>query len=167
MKLDKKYYSRITQIDNDLILDNGIYFLKNTVSKYKKPTFNKNLYKYNSNKMINDTFEHEGILVLEENNELLIFNSCSHNGILNSIETVKSKIPNKKIKGYFGGLHLFDPPTKINESNDYLDYLIDELKNMNITVYTGHCTGKYSLNYLKKGLGELIQEINTGMAINL
>jgi len=38
---------------------------------------------------------------------------------------------------------------------------------MDITVYTGHCTGKYSLNYLKKGLGDIIQEINTGMVINL
>ena len=170
LKLDKKFRSRITQVKDDLIMDNmndKIYFLKNMVSKYQKPTFNKNLYKKDKNKIVNDNFDHEGILVLEENNELLIFNSCSHNGILNVIETVKTKIPNKKIRSYLGGLHLFNPPTKTNESPEYLDYLIKELRNMDITIYTGHCTGRYALNYMKDALGSMIQEINTGMELSL
>jgi 7,8-dihydropterin-6-yl-methyl-4-(beta-D-ribofuranosyl)aminobenzene 5'-phosphate synthase len=167
LKMDEKYNTRITQVSDDLILDNKIYFLKNIISKYKKSVFNKNLYKKENWKMINDNFDHEGILVFEENNELLIFNSCSHNGILNIIETVREKIPNKKIKAFFGGLHLFNPSTKSNESAEYLDYLIKELKGMDLIIYTGHCTGKFALNYLKKSLGGMIQEINTGMELNL
>ena len=155
----------ITQIENDLNIENYIHFIKNICSNYRKPTFNKNLYKKESKKLLKDNFDHEGILVLEDNNELLIFNSCSHNGILNIIETVKAKVPNRKIKSYIGGLHLFNPPTKTNENTEYLDYLINELKKMDIVIYTGHCTGKYALNYMKKCLGDKIKEINSGMEL--
>ena len=165
LKLDKKYRSRITQIDDDLKLDNSIYFFRNIETKFKKPTFNKKLFKKDSGKIINDTFEHEGILVMENNDELLVFNSCSHNGILNVIETVKIKFPNKKIRCYIGGLHLYNPMTKMNDSDEYLDYLIEELEKMDIIVYTGHCTGKYALKYMKEKLGDKIQEINTGMEL--
>jgi 7,8-dihydropterin-6-yl-methyl-4-(beta-D-ribofuranosyl)aminobenzene 5'-phosphate synthase len=167
LKLNKKYRSRISQLSDDLVIDKKIHFLKNIVSKYQKPTFNKKLYKKINGSLINDTFEHESILVVEDNNELVIFNSCSHNGILNIIDTVKTNIPNKKIRCYIGGLHLFNPTTKINDSDEYLDYLINGLKEMDIIIYTGHCTGKYGLKYLKEKLGEKIQEINTGMELSV
>ena len=166
-KLDYKYKTKIKQIENDLELPGKIHFLKNTVAKYIKPTFNKSLYKKYNGKIVNDDFTHEGILVLEDNNELVIFNSCSHNGILNIIETVKEKLPNKRIRSYVGGLHLHNPKTNENEKNDYLDYLIKELREMEIKLYIGHCTGKHSLHYLKKYLGDTINEINTGMEYNV
>ena len=166
-KLDKKSYSRMIKAEDDLIIDNKIYFLKNTVSLHQKPTFNKVLYKKENGKKIKDNFNHEGILVLEDNNELVIFNSCSHNGILNVLETVKTKIPDKKIRAYVGGLHLCNPKTKEHEGTEYLDNLIKEIKRMDIIVYTGHCTGKYALNYMKEKLAEGLREINTGMKLNI
>jgi len=167
LKLAGANYSRVTQVKEDLIIDGGIQFLKNAVSDYVKPTFNKVLYKRDEKKLVNDTFDHEGILVLEDNNELLIFNSCSHNGILNVIETVRSKIPDKKIRAYVGGLHLCNPDTEQHEDDERLDYLIKELRERNVIVYTGHCTGKYALDYMKKKSGKMIQEINTGMELNI
>lgn len=167
LNLKKANRSRITQLNDDLIIDNKIYFLKNIVSEYQKPTFNKVLYKKDKGKMVQDSFNHEGILVLDDNNELLIFNSCSHNGILNVIETVKRKIPDKKIRAYTGGLHLCNPSTKQHESDEYLDFLVNEIRKMNIIIYTGHCTGKYPADYLKEKLGEKIQKINTGMRLNI
>jgi 7,8-dihydropterin-6-yl-methyl-4-(beta-D-ribofuranosyl)aminobenzene 5'-phosphate synthase len=165
LRLNKKFYSKITQLEDDLIINNSIYFIKNRSSKYQKPTLNKYLYQKIERRYILDTFEHEGILVLEDNDELIVLNLCSHNGILNSLETVKMQFPNKRIRSYVGGLHLIHPPTKENEGNEYLDYLVEGLKEVDITIYTGHCTGEYSFNYLKERLGEKIQEINTGMEL--
>ena len=167
IKLDKKNNSRMIETNENIAIDNKIYYIRNTVEKYKKPTFNKMLYKLENKKKINDDFNHEGILVIVENENLHILNLCSHNGILNSIETVKNMFPNKKVKNYVGGLHLYNPPTGKNDSNEYLDYLIGHLKEMDVCVYTGHCTGKYALNYLKNNLEEKIIEINTGMEIIL
>ena len=166
-KPDKSSYSRVIKADNDLIIDSTIHFLKNTACGHQKPTFNKVLYKKDNGKRIKDNFDHEGILVLEDNNELVIFNSCSHNGLLNIMETVKTKIPDKRIRAYAGGLHLCNPTTKEHEDNEYLDHLIDEIKRMGIVVYTGHCTGKYAMGYMKEKLGERLQEINTGMKLNV
>jgi 7,8-dihydropterin-6-yl-methyl-4-(beta-D-ribofuranosyl)aminobenzene 5'-phosphate synthase len=167
LQLDKRHNSRIEQLANDLNINDKIYFLKNSVSKYKKPKFNKVLFKKEQGKMIRDNFEHEGILVLEDNDELIIFNACSHNGILNVIETVKSKIPNKNIRSYIGGLHLSNPITKAREDKGDLDFLAKKLMEMNIKIYTGHCTSRNVLHYLKKYLNDNIQEINTGMELNV
>ena len=167
LKLRKKYQSKINQTSSDLIIDNCIYFLKNTVNKYQKPASNRSLFKMDNKRIIPDTFDHEGILVFEDNNELIIFNSCSHNGLLNIIETVEAKIPDKKIRSYIGGLHLSNPTTQKHESNEYLDMLTSNLKQKDICVYTGHCTGKYAFDYLKENLKDKIQVINTGMRLNV
>ena len=166
-KLDKKYYSRVNHVKEDLIINNKIYFLKNTATVNEKPTANKALFKKEKGRIVNDTFDHEGILVLEDNNELLIFDSCSHNGVLNIIETVKTKIPDKLIRSYTGGLHLSNPGTEKHENHEYLDYLIKQIKNMNIRLYTGHCTGRFALDYMKEKLGDMMQEINTGMELSI
>ena len=168
LKLHEQNRSRIIQVSDDLIIDDTIFFLRNSVATYKKPIINKRLFKNNGGRIINDTFDHEGILALEDNDELVIFNSCSHNGILNAIETVQAKIPNKRIRSYVGGLHLFSPRIlRGREYTGYLDSLINELKGLDITVYTGHCTGKFALDYMKEKLGNMIQEINTGMVLNV
>ena len=167
LKLHNRHSSKITQIKDDLIIDSSICFLKNSVFKYQKPASNKSLLKIENRRIIPDTFDHEGILVFEDNNELVIFNSCSHNGLLNIIETVETKIPDKKIRAYVGGLHLSNPSTKEHESNEYLDMLTRNLSQKDINIYTGHCTGTYALNYLKEKLKDKIHEINTGMKLNI
>jgi len=165
LKIRKKYNSKITQLSGDLVIDDGIYFLKNSISNYQKPNSNGNLFKKDSSGIVPDTFDHEGILVIEDKGELIVFNSCSHNGILNIIETVETRIPNKKIRAYVGGLHLSNPGTKQHESDEYLDTLIKQIAEKGITVYTGHCTGRYAIDYLKNGLKEKLREINTGMRV--
>jgi len=167
LSINRKYTSRINQIGDDLLIENNIYFLRNSFSEYEKTSLNNKLFKRVGKSIINDTFDHEAILVIEENNELVIFSPCSHNGILNIIETVKIKIPDKRIGAFIGGLHLWDPFPGANVSIDYLDYLINELKDLDITIYTGHCTGTYAFNYMQKYLGEKIQEISTGMILYL
>jgi 7,8-dihydropterin-6-yl-methyl-4-(beta-D-ribofuranosyl)aminobenzene 5'-phosphate synthase len=164
-KVKPEYKNRIIQLNNDINIEDKIYFIKNNCNKYKKPEYNKVLYKKENGKLMRDKFEHEGILVIKDGNELVIFNSCSHNGILNIIETIKSKIPNTKIRSYVGGLHLYNPITKLHEDKKALDEITHELKKLNIKVYTGHCTGKYSMNYMKEKLGNMFKEINTGMEL--
>ena len=167
LKLKRKFNGRITSLDKDLSIGNNIYFLKNTAGNFQKPSSNRTLLKKTGSKVMPDTFDHEGILVIDENDELVIFNSCSHNGLLNIINTVEEKIPNKKLRSYVGGLHLSNPKTQEHESNEYLDVLINELKKKDITVYTGHCTGKYAFDYLKNALKDNIQKISTGMILNV
>jgi metal-dependent hydrolase (beta-lactamase superfamily II) len=36
-----------------------------------------------------------------------------------------------------------------------------------IQLYTGHCTGNYSFNFLKEKLGDKIHKISTGMQLKI
>ncbi|MDR3259695.1 MAG: MBL fold metallo-hydrolase [Fusobacteriaceae bacterium] len=167
MKLNKKYFSRITEIKEDTKLGENIFFLKNITHKYTLSTFDKLLYKQEDGQLVRDTFDHEGILVIEDNNELVIFSPCSINGVLNIISTVMEKMPNKKIRSYVGGLHLINIVNHLHENNEYLDKLIEKLKKSNIIFYTGHCTGKYAVDYMNKKLHNRVKEIKTGMVIHV
>ena len=167
LKLNKEYRSRVTQLAGDMNIDKKIFFLKNTVSRYQKPTLNKKLFKKENGRVVHDTFDHEGILVLDDAKELVIFNSCSHNGILNTIQTIKSKLPNRKIRSYVGGLHLFNPVTSAGETTEYMDDLSGELKELPVIIYTGHCTGRPAMNYMKEKLNDQLREIRTGMELSV
>jgi 7,8-dihydropterin-6-yl-methyl-4-(beta-D-ribofuranosyl)aminobenzene 5'-phosphate synthase len=165
MKLNKKYFSRITEIKDDTKLEENVFFLKNIIHKYPLPTFDELLYKQEGGELIRDTFDHEGIFVIEDNNELVIFSPCSTNGVLNIISSVMEKIPHKRIRSYVGGLHLINIVNHVHETNGYLDKLIEKFKKIDTIFYTGHCTGNYAFDYMNKKLPNRMNQIKTGMEL--
>lgn len=142
---------------------------------FGQPYKNKTLFERcpNESGMHNDTFNHECALVFQlENNEYAIFNSCSHNGVLNTIEAVKKQLPEiatGKIVAYVGGFHF---PWKIGEviapediSN--MDELANSVTDQNslcagIHLYSGHCTGEAALDYLEHKMANHFTRFTTG-----
>lgn len=167
LKCSDETKKRITSLEEDFRIDDKIFFIRNTVDIYPKSSLNKDLYMQIDGKKTHDTFLHEGILVIEDNNELVVFNSCSHNGVMNSIETVMKVFPDKKIRAYVGGFHFCNPVSKQNEDNKALDEFANYFSDKDIKLYTGHCTGEYAFNYLKKQLGNKIHQISTGMELEI
>jgi 7,8-dihydropterin-6-yl-methyl-4-(beta-D-ribofuranosyl)aminobenzene 5'-phosphate synthase len=158
---------RIHTIDEKLQIDEKTFFVRNTVTDYPAPSLNKELYIQTNKNKIPDTFKHEGILVIENNNELVVFNSCSHSGVINSIETVKRLFPQRKIGSYVGGFHFCNPINKQHESNENLQIFVDYFKKKDIQLYTGHCTGDYAFEFIQERLGNSIHKISTGMVLNV
>jgi 7,8-dihydropterin-6-yl-methyl-4-(beta-D-ribofuranosyl)aminobenzene 5'-phosphate synthase len=155
----KKRIARLT--DNKQIASNT-WFIKNTVHAFKKPLFNESLYKKTDAGMERDDFAHEGILVMENDGGLVVFNSCSHNGVINSIESVKKEFAGKPIRSYVGGFHFYNPMARRHEDDGYLDEFADYIRRENIHLYTGHCTGDYCIEYLKGKIGNLVDALQTG-----
>ena len=158
---------RIRSLHENIQIDRKTWFIRNTCHDNKKPSFNKNLLKHIDNNYITDTFDHEGILVLEDDGELAVFNSCSHNGVINSIESVKQQFKGMKIRSYVGGFHFHDPIGNRDEEDGSLDSLVKYIKPSGIRLYTGHCTGDYPFEYLKKELGEQIVRMRTGYRMSV
>jgi 7,8-dihydropterin-6-yl-methyl-4-(beta-D-ribofuranosyl)aminobenzene 5'-phosphate synthase len=102
-----------------------------------------------------DDFKHEQCLIVGD----VLFAGCAHTGIVNIYEKAKSIRP---IKHIFGGFHLYNPVTKKCEDKTLIESIAKELKDEDIQIYTGHCTGKNAFDILHSVLGQKIEEISTG-----
>ena len=115
--------------------------------------------------MVPDDFAHEIVMAVKEGGKLVIFTGCSHNGILNMVDTAASKFKGVPIKAVIGGLHLIGVPplnfmggTKSQVrglARSMLDYPIEK-------TYTGHCTGTPAFKVLKSVMEERLIDISTG-----
>lgn len=146
----------------------NIFIITNLSRKYAQPKGNKYLFTDAGNGRKPDTFEHELLLVIKEDDGLIVFTGCAHSGVLNMIETAIHLFPNTRIKAVVGGFHLVGLPlfnsiggTKkdieaIGEA--ILTYPIDKL-------YTGHCTGMKAYGILKGVLGDALEYLPTGRSV--
>ncbi|MFA6127728.1 MAG: MBL fold metallo-hydrolase [Bacteroidales bacterium] len=164
-KLFNQYAERIHFIDKDTSIDQDVLLVEGFPSGFPQPEANKALFEKLDKQLIPDMFRHELAMVLTEHDELVIFSGCSHSGIMNIIEKVRSVFPDEKIKAVFGGLHIHNPISKKDETPAYIAKLTAEMQVMNLVFYTGHCTGEANFRSIREKLGMKIQTMNTGELI--
>ena len=148
-------------------IDEGVYLLPHHATKQ---TVNKNLYKKEHVDYIKDDFKHELSLIFCENDELIVFNSCSHVGMASIRDDIKKHFPTCPVKAYFGGLHMKGKDNNQEicvYSDEQIDYMSHIIKKENMIVYTGHCTGDIGYSRLSLLLDEHIQKLYSGLQIKL
>ena len=104
--LDQKIIAqnrRIYFIDEDTQIEDKIILLEGFTEVFPQPEANKALFEKTENRFITDKFNHELVMLLIENDEIVLFSGCSHSGIINIIEEVKLFSKNMRIKATFGG----------------------------------------------------------------
>ena len=148
-------------------IDEGVYLVPHRSSQH---TINKNLYKKVSNECIFDDFTHELSLVFEKDDELVVLNSCSHVGMLSVIEELSYLFKDKKVKAYFGGLHMkgrHHGEEICVYNNEQIEEICEVITKNNIEVYTGHCTGDIAFAKLKEQCDDLIHKLYSGLSIEI
>lgn len=89
----------------------------------------------NNNQYEIDTFDEEIALVIDTEEGLVIISGCSHNGILNIVNTIQEKT-GEKVYAVIGGFHLLDA------SEEKIQDTIDRFKELDIEkIGLSHCTG--------------------------
>jgi len=167
----RNYKDNFTFISDVTKLDEGIYLVPDNPTDLAGIGEKAKLYKMVDNNLIPDDFSHELSMVFDTANGLVIFNSCSHAGIVNIIKEVKKYYTDKKIHAFIGGLHM--KGKKENEiictfSEEEIKGIADYLKEVGLEkLYTGHCTGEPAIDLLKKYLGERVEVLSTGKVICL
>ena len=172
MGIDKallnKASGRFSFINKTTEIRPNIFIITSLSHKYEQPKGNKYLFTDSGDGCKPDTFDHELLLVIKEDDGLIVFTGCAHSGVLNMIETAIELFPNTRIKAVVGGFHLVGLPlfnsiggTKkdieaIGET--MLTYPIDKL-------YTGHCTGMKAYEILKGVLGDYLEYFPTGRSV--
>lgn len=126
------------------------------------------LFKRGEDDFIPDDYRHEQSLVLEEERGLVVFNSCSHTGIVNIVRGVKEQLPGREVFAVVGGLHMFGRNhTGMNCTPEYVFQVADALKELGVQeVYTGHCTGEIALGLLQERFGPGCRALSTGLTLS-
>ena len=104
--------SRIYFIDEDTQIEEKIILLEGFPEIFPQPEANKALFEKTGNRFVTDKFNHEIVMLLIENEEIVLFSGCSHSGIINIIEEVKIFSKAMRIKAALGGFHIHNSISK-------------------------------------------------------
>lgn len=142
-----------------------VFVFPKIIASHPKPIGNKQLYLKRNGKLFQDDFSHEMVMAIKDNDELVIFTGCSHNGLLNMVDTVARKFKGVPIKAVIGGFHLVSsPPFNFMAGNKHdVEKLGKSVLNFPVEMtYTGHCTGTKAFEVLKSVMGNRLMGIKTG-----
>lgn len=155
---------RFVFVEANLELMQGVNIITDIKHNYKKPSDSKNLYAKKGKTFEKDSFNHELMLTVDDGGRIFVITGCSHNGILNMVDTVKQTKPDSEII-VIGGFHMFNPITKgmSEKKQDVIDIASIFKYDSNISkIITGHCTGKKAYKVLDSVLEEKLTVMNTG-----
>jgi len=168
--LFKTYAARFGYIEKFTEILTGVYIFPTIGTAYPKPKGNRSLYTRKGTRWSLDNFDHELIMAVRENGNLVIFTGCSHNGVLNMVDTVAEKFPGLPIKAVIGGFHLICLPKRnslADSKTDIQNIAKETLRYPIQSMYTGHCTCQKAYAVLKSVLGEKLQHLQTGTVLQI
>lgn len=152
---------RIIYTNQDISLLENITVIPDIKIYNKIDTHFENMFIKEDNHYLQDKFEDEQFLVINNKGSLTIISGCSHRGISNIIRTVSDKF-NLTIDYVIGGFHLK------NETEQKVRTIINLLKDFNIkNIGVSHCTGVEYLQLIKDLATANVFYNYTGNVINL
>ena len=158
----KKYESRIRYVSGDQEILPGVTLLPHKGEGLEEKGKRARMYVRKGILWRPDSFAHEQSLVVDTEEGLVVFNSCSHGGADQIIRETKETWPEKKIAALVGGLHLF------RSSDDVVRALAERVRQTGIErIYTGHCTGDRAFEILREELGDRVEPIRAGLRIRI
>ena len=156
---------RFIMADEMMEIDDHVYLIRDPGSE----TAGKKLYRKEGDTYVHDDFHHEQSLVFDTEKGLVVFNSCSHTGLISIVENIEKRM-HKPVYAYIGGLHM----KSVKHGVEGTDFTKEELKAIadfalsHIQyVYTGHCTGNVAMEILKRYMQERLLALYTGCVIEL
>lgn len=161
-----KYKERFRFIDQTNPLIDDIFVITDIQGPHAKPVANEGVLRETGDGNIEaDDFSHEVAYVFKNKDGLIIYSGCNHNGLLNTLETVRDQFPAIPIKAVLGGFHLMNPITnKMAEEKETVEKIAQYLKQHfpDTYFYTGHCTGAEGYQILKSILQNKIEYFTSG-----
>lgn len=167
-ELQQEQATRFEFIDGFTEVLPDVYILTGISRQYPQPKGNRRLFVKKDNTFSHDTFQHELIMVIREEDGLVVFTGCSHHGVLNMIASAAQQFPGLPIKAVFGGFHLIGLPklnTMAGSKKEVRNLGAELLKYPVEQVYTGHCTGKKAYRVLKGVMADKLDYFPTGSEV--
>ena len=149
----------------------GLHVLPQIRGEHPRPSGNRLLFlRREDGTCVRDDFRHELVVAIRERDALVVLTGCSHNGLVNMVETVMREFPGLPVRAVVGGFHLANlPPFKgMSEPRAIVESIGRGVLDLGVgTTYTGHCTGAQAFAVLRGVMGERIAEIRSGSRLEL
>jgi 7,8-dihydropterin-6-yl-methyl-4-(beta-D-ribofuranosyl)aminobenzene 5'-phosphate synthase len=148
----------------------GVFLLTEIGSSHARPKGNRRLFAERDGRLVPDSFDHELMMVIRDQDGLVVFSGCSHHGILNMIDAAVAHFPEQPIKAILGGFHLIGLPffnsmaASRREVEDIGRLILEHSPGI---VYSSHCTGQKAFSVLKGVMGDTLESIHTGTSVEL
>ena len=156
------FADRIESVRGVFPLTEGAWLVPHTTAGLSSIGRREKMFRRIEGRWVPDDFSHEQSLVLDTEKGLVIINSCSHGGVVNTVDEVRAAFPGKHVYGYIGGFHLF------NKTESEIDAVADALKGISVDyICTGHCTKERAYAILAGRLGERIEQLHSGLRIEI
>jgi 7,8-dihydropterin-6-yl-methyl-4-(beta-D-ribofuranosyl)aminobenzene 5'-phosphate synthase len=167
-RLLQAYSDRFEFVDQPTEIAADLFILTEIGEPYPQPKGNRYLFVEKEGKHSADSFDHELVMVLRQEDGLVVFTGCSHRGILNMVDAVSRQFEGIPIKAVFGGFHLVSIPilNLMAGSKAEVEEIGREMLRYPIAMtYTGHCTGAKAYGVLKGVMGDKLSYVPTGSSI--
>jgi 7,8-dihydropterin-6-yl-methyl-4-(beta-D-ribofuranosyl)aminobenzene 5'-phosphate synthase len=161
---------RIIVVNEDIEIGEGIYLLVSIPCIEPRPIGNDLLFTKENEAIVRDSFDHELVLVIKEEDGIVIFTGCGHSGVLNMVHAAKRKFPDQRIKAVIGGFHLsFGVPSEdIARNASDASTVADGLVELGCErVISGHCTGDQAIAALTERLRDRHDALFTGFTVDV
>lgn len=158
----EEYGSRLKYVTGDYELFPGVMLIPHKTEGLEAIGEKALMYVRKGRKYLPDAFTHEQSLVFDTPKGMVVFNSCSHGGADNIINEIAATFPDKKIYAIIGGFHLY-----LTSDEDVKKFAKRVKKTGIEKVVTGHCTGEKAYEILKKELGNKVEQMHSGLVIEL
>lgn len=146
--------SKVTRIDNAMTL------FADVPGNCCNPIGNRLL--FGPTETENDSFCHEQSLLIEEDNNVVLFAGCAHRGIVNILRKAE-EVVGKAPTHVFAGMHLVKSGLDEAAENTFITTLAGELRKYKDTMfYTMHCTGEEQYQKLQSFMGRQIEYLACG-----
>lgn len=161
----KEVAGRLEVVQGEKEIFPGVYLLGNVAMERANAEGNKYLLTRSARGLNEDSFEHELVMVIREEDGLTLFTGCGHRGIVNMVEAVKKRFSGERLKAVIGGFHLALQPGKpgIAGTREDIVEIADNFKEAEVEkIITGHCTGNDACTILHEELGQKFFRLTTG-----
>lgn len=153
----KKHAERIRYVSGVHAIADGIWLVPHRKADYAPIALRSDLYTVDQGQRHPDDFSHEQSLVMETEQGLVVFNSCSHAGMTNILADIQEMMGRSDVCAYVGGLHLY------KLTDEELEVLCKEIQSTPIEhIFTGHCTGDHAFGFLQEKMGSRIEQFSSG-----
>ena len=162
--------SNINIISGDYRIDNALSIFSGVNEKILWPKGNsvlkEKIFVDEDYKFIQDEFNHEQYLVIEQEGKKILISGCAHNGILNIVNEFYLRFGEPPY-AVISGFHMMNKNGYSDEEVRIIENTAVKLNEINTIFYTCHCTGEEPYRIMKEIMKDKLFYLHCGDRISV